>query len=72
MQLSLKDQRTVSICVRDEGRGLAKDFAVERTTGLGMRLIKALIDQMDAALRIEPSDRGTSFTIDALLEADMS
>jgi two-component sensor histidine kinase len=68
VQLSLKDRGTVSISVRDEGRGLAKDFAVERTTGLGMRLIKALTDQMEAVLRIEPSDRGTSFTIDARLE----
>ena len=68
VRLSLKDQGTVSISVRDEGRGLAKDFAVERTTGLGMRLIKALTDQMEAVLRIEPSDRGTTFTIDARLE----
>ncbi len=58
--------------MRDEGRGLAKDFAVESATGLGMRLIRALTDQMEASLRIEPSDRGTSFTIDALLEPDMS
>ena len=72
VQLSLKDQRTVSICVRDEGRGLAKDFAVESATGLGMRLIRALTNQMDATLRIEPSDRGTSFTIDAQLEPDVS
>jgi two-component sensor histidine kinase len=68
VQLSLKDQGTVSISVRDEGRGLAKDFAVERPTGLGMRLVKALTDQMEAVLRIEPSDRGTTFTIDARLE----
>lgn len=72
VRLSLKDQGTVSISVRDEGRGLAKDFAVERPTGLGMRLIKALTDQMEAVLRIEPSDRGTTFTIDARLEPDAS
>jgi two-component sensor histidine kinase len=72
VQLSLKDRGTVSIGVRDEGRGLAKDFAVERTTGLGMRLVKALTDQMDAVLRIEPSDRGTTFTIDARLEPQTS
>jgi two-component sensor histidine kinase len=68
VRLSRKDQGTVAISVRDEGRGLAKDFTVERPTGLGMRLVKALTDQMDAVLRIEPSDRGTTFTIDARLE----
>jgi two-component sensor histidine kinase len=49
--------------VSDEGAGLPADFDPQRSGGLGMRLILALVTQLDARLDIARLSKGTRFTI---------
>lgn len=52
----------ISLAVRDNGVGLPADFSLDRTTSLGLRLVRLLTDQIggDIAFR---SDCGTEFQI---------
>ncbi|MGY2052642.1 histidine kinase dimerization/phosphoacceptor domain -containing protein [Methylobacterium sp. JK268] len=46
----------VSLSVRDEGRGLPADWAEvpSQGTGLGMKLVRAMLDQINARIEVEP------------------
>jgi two-component sensor histidine kinase len=58
----------VQVSVRDEGVGLPVDFATGKGVGLGMRLIRALVQQTEAKLRIERHERGTEFVLDIFVK----
>jgi two-component sensor histidine kinase len=49
--------------VSDEGVGLPSEDELQRSGGLGMRLIHALVSQIDARLESERLVKGTRFTI---------
>ena len=59
------------ITVRDKGVGLPPDFEMGRGTGLGMRLMMALAQQTDAAVRVNRLASGTEFVIEAPLEPSL-
>jgi two-component sensor histidine kinase len=52
----------VSVC--DEGVGLPFDFESDKRVGFGMRVVKALVKQTPARLRIERRTRGTEFVLE--------
>jgi two-component sensor histidine kinase len=54
-----------SISVRDEGVGLAPDFELGKATGLGMRIVDALADQLSGALTFVARHPGAEFVVTA-------
>ncbi|MFE1600165.1 histidine kinase dimerization/phosphoacceptor domain -containing protein [Methylobacterium sp. ID0610] len=56
----------VRLSVRDEGRGLPEGWAESpaRGTGLGMKLIRAMLEQINARIEVEPC-AGACFTVTA-------
>ena len=55
--------------MRDEGRGLPVGFDIGKRKGLGMRIISALMAQLQAELTIGTVDQGAEFILDIPLEA---
>jgi two-component system, sensor histidine kinase PdtaS len=58
--------------VRDDGRGVAEDFLPERSKGLGMRIVTALSGQLNAELKIQRPEKGTTFELRIPLRARLS
>jgi two-component sensor histidine kinase len=52
-----------SICVRDKGVGLPPHFNPQTASGLGMRLVTALVQQLHGTLEIQAANPGTQFCI---------
>ena len=68
VKLALGDPQTATVSVIDEGVGLPEGFRADQVRGLGMRLIQALVEQMDASLRFDRrAAKGASFTVDVAL-----
>jgi len=68
--LALRDPQTATVSVIDEGVGLPEGFRADQVQGLGMRLILALVEQMDGTLRVDRRTQGAAFAVDVPLEAD--
>jgi two-component sensor histidine kinase len=49
--------------VRDDGRGLPPGFAPEKSKGLGMRIVRALTNQLDGKLTSRRLPKGTLFEV---------
>ena len=63
IQLSLSEMNdTISLSIKDDGVGLPKDFNYEKTNSLGIQLVYALIEQLDATMDIR-REEGTEFKI---------
>lgn len=54
----------LELVVRDDGIGLPPDFAPEASAGLGMRIVVALVGQINGRLRLLREGRGAAFAID--------
>jgi two-component sensor histidine kinase len=54
---------SVLLVVKDDGVGLPPDFDITKLTGLGMRIVRALVDQMEATLDVDSSHVGAEFRI---------
>ena len=54
-----------SLSVLDDGPGLPVDFEPANSTGLGMKIIQALVKQINGAFKILPAEngRGARFTV---------
>ena len=52
---------TITISVRDEGIGLPADFDLKSGKRLGMRLVNALSEQVQADLQVHRRAPGTQF-----------
>jgi PAS domain S-box-containing protein len=50
----------VILAVKDDGVGLPKDFAFEKNNSLGIQLVYALLEQIDATMQVDQSN-GTEF-----------
>ncbi|MFM9847494.1 MAG: sensor histidine kinase [Hyphomicrobiaceae bacterium] len=55
--------------VRDDGCGVPEGFAPEKSKGLGMRIVVALTGQLNAELKVQRPDKGTSFELRVPLQA---
>jgi two-component sensor histidine kinase len=55
----------IELSVRDEGQGLPADFDLHSTSGLGLRIIRALSTQLNAKVEIRRLDPGTDFVLTA-------
>ena len=62
--LGRADAETVRLSVRDEGAGLPVEFDVERSGGLGLRILRALLTQTSAKLSIHRHQPGSEFVIE--------
>ena len=56
---------TIELSVRDEGQGLPADFDLPRAPGLGMRILDAFSQQLDATIKVRRLDPGTEFVVTA-------
>lgn len=54
---------TFVITVRDEGRGLAPEFELNKAKGLGMRIITSFARQLDATVTVHRRQPGTEFEL---------
>jgi len=57
----------LSISVRDEGGGLPEGFEMDKGKGLGTRMVRALSEQLDAAVAVVARDPGVEFILTAPL-----
>ncbi|MDI1264339.1 MAG: histidine kinase dimerization/phosphoacceptor domain -containing protein [bacterium] len=53
----------VSISVRDEGAGLAPGFDLERSKGLGMRIITSFVKQLNGTIEVRQHNPGSEFVV---------
>ncbi len=53
----------VTLEVKDNGVGLPPSFSHEKTDSLGIQLVYALIEQLDAAIKVMSEGEGTTFII---------
>ena len=61
---------SLSLSVRDDGRGLPNDFQIAEARTMGMRVVAALIAQLGAQLNVlSPAAGGTEFLVDCPLQA---
>jgi two-component sensor histidine kinase len=72
IKVGLNNPDTFSISVRDEGAGLAPNFDLLKTKGLGMRIVKAFVNQLNANIVVRSHDPGTEFVISIPLDAATS
>jgi two-component sensor histidine kinase len=51
----------LDVVVSDDGRGLPKGFSLERSRGLGLQIVRTLVDsELDASLSMRPREpKGT-------------
>jgi two-component sensor histidine kinase len=65
VRLEPEPEEGFALSVADEGPGLPDGFDPAAGKGLGMKIIRSLIDQIGGELRIGPGDggRGTCFTV---------
>ncbi len=64
-----REAGTLRVSVRDEGIGLPPEFDLTKTGGLGMRLVRAFLQQLYATIAINSTSKGTEFTIVIPLES---
>src|SRR5262245_14133310 len=70
--LARSSPSTVTVSIADRGIGVPVDFDLERAQGLGMQLVRVLIDQMGGTLHIERGTPGATFVIDAPLDGNFA
>jgi PAS domain S-box-containing protein len=63
LEILLKEEnQDVILAVKDDGVGLPKDFAFEKNNSLGIQLVYALLEQLDATMKVDQT-KGTEFFI---------
>jgi len=61
--------RAAMLAARDEGDGLPQGFDVRKPKGLGMRIVSALTEQLNADLTVLRGGSGTEFVLTIPLAA---
>ena len=67
VRMTSSENKVVVISVRDYGLGMPKDFNLEESSGLGMRIVAALLKQLVATLEIRSHQPGTEFIVEVPL-----
>jgi two-component sensor histidine kinase len=70
VSLSHMDSDAIKISIRDRGAGLPATFDDALGTGLGMRIVRALITQTDANLTFHRHQPGSEFVIEFPLQPE--
>ncbi len=63
-----REAGALRVSVRDEGIGLPPAFDLAKIRGLGMRLVRAFVQQLDAEIATNSTSLGTEFTLVIPLE----
>ena len=71
VRLVRADEETVRLAVQDQGEGLPTAFDIERSGGLGLKIVRALLTQTGATLSIHRHQPGSEFVIDFPMQADV-
>jgi two-component sensor histidine kinase len=61
VRVAWADDDKIELSVRDEGQGLPADFELCSAPGLGMRIVRALSQQLNAAIQVRRLNPGTEF-----------
>jgi two-component sensor histidine kinase len=64
-----RESGILRVLVRDEGVGLPPAFDLAKARGLGMRLVRAFLQQLTATIAVKSTSQGTEFIIGIPLEA---
>jgi two-component sensor histidine kinase/PAS domain-containing protein len=65
VELSSPETGRLALCVRDDGMGLPPDFDIATSSSLGLRLVTALVLQIDGVLTVQhDNEQGAVFCID--------
>ena len=59
----------IVLAVRDEGGGLPADFDIRKAKGLGMRIVQALSQQLNAEIAVQQGGSGAQFVVTMPLAA---
>jgi two-component sensor histidine kinase len=57
------DDGRIELSIRDEGEGLPADFDPRSTPGLGMRIVTAFSQQLNAEIAVRRLDPGTELVV---------
>jgi two-component sensor histidine kinase len=68
VEVARQDAATALVSVRDNGMGLPADFDLNKSKGLGMRIVRALGKQLDADVALNADSKGTQFVLSIPLE----
>lgn len=58
----IEDTNTYKLVVRDNGKGLPRDFSIEDSSSFGMQLVQGLVEQLNGTMEIQYND-GAYFEI---------
>ena len=72
VKVLLDNTETFSVSVRDEGAGLAPNFDLLNSKGLGMRIVNVFVNQLDANVVVRSHEPGTEFVISIPLDGSTS
>jgi two-component sensor histidine kinase len=61
--LARGDDGRIDLSIRDEGEGLPADFDPRSATGLGTRIVRAFLRQLNAEIAVRRVDPGTEFVV---------
>lgn len=68
VRLRRVDEERIELIVADDGGGLPDGFDPKTGGGLGMRLVMAFAQQLEAGLKVHPQRPGTEFVLDIPLQ----
>ena len=63
VRLALPADDVIVLGVRDEGVGLSPEFELRAARSLGMRIVQAFVQQLNAKLTFHRLDPGTEFVL---------
>ena len=63
VRLARGDDGRIDLSIRDEGEGLPADFDPRSAAGLGMRIVRAFSQQLNAEIAVRRLDPGTEFVV---------
>ncbi|MUH38168.1 hypothetical protein D9O36_20160 [Zobellia amurskyensis] len=63
IDVDVLDDGMAAFSIKDNGKGLPENFAIENAEGIGFDIIKALCRQISAEFSYDSSDSGTHFTV---------
>ncbi|WKX77781.1 sensor histidine kinase [Zobellia laminariae] len=63
IDVDVLDDGMAAFSIKDNGKGLPEDFAIENAEGIGFDIVKALCRQISAELTYNSTESGTHFTV---------